>query len=108
MKRFLTMIVAACAFLAASAQHPMVTLSSDGELKFFTNLNALETALDSAKNGDTIYLSEGQFILKNGSCKITKRVSIIGNGYGSHILGDITISISVGNDYKTDAPLFDG
>lgn len=63
MKRFFTTIVAACAFFAASAQNPLVTLSHDGVLSFFTNLNAFQSALDSAKNGGILYLSRGEFII---------------------------------------------
>ena len=101
------MIVAACAFFAASAQNPMVTLSHNGELSFFTNLTALESAYSAAEHGDTIYLSQGDFVVNGGSFKISKDISIIGNGYGSHILGDITVSISNQN-VVGDAPLFDG
>ncbi|MDE6632048.1 MAG: hypothetical protein K2K23_03530 [Muribaculaceae bacterium] len=107
MKRFLTMIVAVCAFFAASAQNPMVTLSHNGELSFFTNLTALESAYSAAEHGDTIYLSQGDFVVNGGSFKISKDISIVGNGYGSHILGDITVNIS--KQYVVgDAPLFDG
>lgn len=101
------MIVAACAFFAVSAQHPMVTLSHNGELSFFTNLTALESAYNAAVNGDTIYLSQGEFIVNGGKFEIKKGLSIVGNGYGSHILGDITIAITK-NNYVADAPLFDG
>ncbi len=108
MKRFLCMFVAVCAFLAASAQHPMVTLSHNGELSFFTNLTAFEAAVDSAKNGDTIYLSEGHFTLSRGKITIKKPLNIIGNGYGSHLLGDLTIQIPSASKVSMTAPLFDG
>ncbi len=101
------MIVAACAFFAASAQNPMVTLSHNGELSFFTNLTALESAYNAAVSGDTIYLSHGDFVVNGGSFDIKKGLSIIGNGYGSHILGNITISI-VSPNPVVEAPLFDG
>ena len=106
MKRLFTLIVAACAFFAVSAQNPMVTLSHDGELSFFTNLNAFQSALDSAKNGDILYLSRGEFILNSGNCTISKHVSIVGNGYESHILGNILIRMT--SSYDSEAPLFDG
>lgn len=110
MKRFLSMIVAICAFFAASAETPMVTLSHNGELSFFTNLTALNAALDSAKNGDTIYLSEGDFIVDGGAMTINKRVSIVGNGYGTHILGNLSIDMSSNENSNSviDATLFDG
>ena len=108
MKRFITMIVAACAFFAISAQHPMVTLSHNGELSFFTNLTALESAYDAAVNGDTIFLSQGEFIVNSGKLDIKKRLSIVGNGYGSHILGNIVINMKNNPNSVIDAPLFDG
>ena len=108
MKRFITMIVAACAFFAASAQNPMVTLSHNGELSFFTNLTALESAYKAAVNGDTIFLSQGDFVVNSGKLDINKRVSIVGNGYGSHILGNINISMMNNPNSVIDAPLFDG
>ena len=107
MKRFITMIVAVCAFFAVSAQNPMVTLSHNGELSFFTNLSAFEDAVDAAEDGDTIFLSQGEFIVNGGALNITKCLSIVGNGYGSHILGDITINLNRNNTH-VDAPLFDG
>lgn len=108
MKRFFILFVAVCAFLAASAQHPMVTLSHDGELKFFSNLTALNAAVDSAQNGDVLYLSEGEFVIEGGALTLKKRLSIVGNGYGSHILGNIKIDMSSNTNGYMDAPLFDG
>lgn len=108
MKRFLSMIVAVCAFLAASAESPMVTLSHNGELSFFTNLTAFEAAVAAAENGDTIYLSEGDFVISGGVITITKTLNIVGNGYGSHLLGNFTISITSDNNISKTAPLFDG
>lgn len=106
MKRFITMIVAVCAFFAVSAQNPMVTLSHNGELSFFTNIGAFKAAYDAAENGDILYLSEGDFILDGGSQIIGKRLSIVGSGYNSHILGDITVSLT--EPFEMNAPLFDG
>lgn len=108
MKRFITMIVAACAFLVASAQFPMVTLSHNGELSFFTDRFAFNEAVDSAKNGDTLFLSEGVFLLKNDNCSINKRLSIVGNGYGSYLQGSVSINMTDNPDSWMDAPLFDG
>lgn len=108
MKRFFILIVAVCAFLAASAQHPMVTLSHDGELSFFSNLTAFNAAVDSAQNGDVLYLSEGEFVIEGGALTLKKRLSIVGNGYGSHLLGDIMINMSSNENGYMDAPLFDG
>lgn len=108
MKRFFTMIVAVCAFLTVSAQHPMVTLSHNGELSFFTNQTAFETALKSAENGDILYLSEGNFIINGNNYTIRKRLNIVGSGYQSHIIGNIIIDMSSNSNSWMDAPLFDG
>lgn len=102
------MIVAACAFFAVSAESPMATLSHNGELSFFTNLLAFESALNAAVNGDTIYLSAGDFTLAGGALTINKRVSVVGNGYGTHILGDLNIDMRENPNSEMKAPLFDG
>lgn len=108
MKRFIAMIVAACAFFVASAQYPMVTLSHNGELSFFDDLYAFEAAYNQAENGDTLYLSEGEFILNGGSFTIQKRLSVVGNGYGSYILGNLSFDMRKNPNSEMDAPLFDG
>lgn len=108
MKRFFTMIVATCAFVAVSAQYPMVTLSHNGELSFFDDIYAFGSAYNQAENGDTLYLSEGEFILNGGSFTIKKRLSVVGNGYGSHLLGNLFIDMKDNPNSDMDAPLFDG
>lgn len=108
MKRFLSLIVAVSAIFAAMAQNPMVTLSHNGELTFFTNLNAFNAALEAAENGDILYLSEGDFILDGGSCTIKKRLSIRGSGYKSHLLGRIQIDMGNNPNSWIEDPLFDG
>ncbi|MDE6194663.1 MAG: hypothetical protein K2M83_11870 [Muribaculaceae bacterium] len=110
MKRFITMIVAACAFFAVSAQNPMVTLSHNGELSFFTDLFAFESACNTAENNDTIFLSQGDFTVRGGELLISKRLCIIGNGYDSHILGTIRIAVDGcwNNQCKEGVPFFDG
>ena len=109
MKRLLTLmaVVFGLVFVAA-AQRPLVTLSHNGELSFFSNLSALQSALDSAQNGDIIYLSEGQFTSNSGDITINKRVSIIGCGYKSHIIANLTVNMRDNPDSYMDAPLFDG
>lgn len=102
------MIATACTFFAVSAQYPMVTLSHNGELSFFDDLYAFDSALNSAENGDTIYLSEGDYIVNSGSVVISKRVSIVGTGYGSHILGHLSINMRGNINSHMDAPLVDG
>ena len=93
MKRFITMIVAVCAFFAVSAQNSMVTLSHNGELSFFANLSAFEDAVDAAEDGDILYLSEGIFTSSNTEVTVDKRISIVGCGYKSQILFDIDVNM---------------
>ena len=102
------MIVAACTFLAASAQHPMVTLSHNGELSFFTNLGAFEDALTAAEDNDIIYLSEGNFSSQYTDVVITKRIRIVGSGYNSQLLFGIKVNM-INNPYENGQMLsFDG
>ncbi len=95
-------------FLVTWAQHPLVTLSHDGELSFFSTQSAFQEALDSAKNGDIIFLSEGKFTANLGDITIKTRVSIVGCGYNSHILSNIMIDMGNNPNSYIDAPLFDG
>lgn len=95
-------------FLITWSQNPLVTLSHNGELSFFSRQSAFQDALDSAKNGDIIYLSEGKFTANSGAVTIKKRVSIVGCGYNSHILSNLLIDMSNTPNFYMDAPLFDG
>ncbi len=106
MKRIFTLIAVLGIVVTAMAQRPLVTLSHNGELSFFTSLSAFTEAIDSAQNGDIIYLSEGNFAVTNGSLTLRKRLSIIGCGYKSHILADIDIYLE--EQHLMDAPMFDG
>ncbi len=106
MKRIFTLIAVLGIVVTAMAQRPLVTLSHNGELSFFTSLSAFTEAIDSAQNGDIIYLSEGNFAVTNGSLTLKKRLSIVGCGYKSHILADISICLN--EQYLMDAPMFDG
>lgn len=109
MKRILTFVALIGMVVAAYAQQrALVTLSHNGELSFFTHNSALENALDSAVNGDIIYLSEGDFTSNSSSITIKKRVSIVGCGFKSRILADLTIDMRDNPDSYMDAPLFDG
>lgn len=108
MKRLFTLIVAISSILAVMAQNPMVTLDHNGELKFFTNARAFQDAYEAAEQGDIIYLSEGVFILNDKECGISKRLSIIGSGYGSHILGTIKFQGGSFDKSVMNTPLFDG
>lgn len=112
MKKLLSFIVVVCTFCTSLAdsnfEFPTVTLSHNGELTFFNNLEAFESAVSEAENGDTIYLSEGEFFIRGRYCGIYKRLSIVGNGYGSYLDGDIYVKLDDSPEYVMDAPLFDG
>lgn len=106
MKRIFTLIAVISVFLGAMAQRPLVTLSHNGELTFFSNLSALEEAINAAEDGDIIYLSEGKFTSASSSITIDKLISIVGCGYKSHILPDIELSVNAKT--PTDLTWFDG
>lgn len=109
MKRIFTLLALIGLFISASAQtRTLVTLSHDGELTFFDKISALEDALVAAVDGDKIYLSSGKFGARSSSITINKKVSIVGNGYDSHILPDIMLQSEVSNLVKYIAPAFEG
>lgn len=108
MKRFFTLIAVISMTLVAMAQHPMVTLSHNGELKFFSTLSALSDAVAAASDGDVLYLSEGQFTALADTIKINKRLSIQGCGYGSRIMSHVLIDLRSASGEEMDLPIFDG
>lgn len=108
MKRLFTLIAAISVLFTTMAQYPMVTLSHNGELSFFNDPYAINSAINVAENGDTLYLSEGVFIIAGGALTIKKRVSIVGNGYGTHILGNVYMNMYDNPNSEMNAPLFDG
>ena len=94
MKRFLTLLAVISMTLVAMAQNQVATLSHEGELKSYTGMYALADALDASQDGDTIFLSEGEFMHRgnaSNSIEIGKRISIVGCGYDSHIIPTIFI-----------------
>lgn len=109
MKRIIMLIMVMISFVVAvNAQRPLVTLSHNGELSFFSNLSALEDAINKAENGDIIYLSEGQFTTTADTIKITKRLSFIGCGYDSRIMTPILVNMKNNTAPEMKTPLFDG
>lgn len=108
MKRFFTMIVAVCAFFAASAQRPLVTLSHEGNLSFFSTLSAFEDAMEAAVDGDIVYLSEGQFTTMADTVTINKRLSIQGCGYKSRVMCHLKMDMRNVTGDELELPLFDG
>lgn len=108
MKRLFTLIVAISSIFAAMAQNPMVTLSHNGELTFFTNIGAFNSAVEAAEQGDILYISEGSFVLNEGVCDISKRLSVIGSGYKTHILGTINFQGGAFDKSVKTNPIFEG
>ena len=78
----LSMFVAMLAFTGLSqsmyAQNEVAILHQNGNSYYFEGAGSLTSALDSAQNGDTIYLSAGNFTAPSG---INKGVMILGSGH---------------------------
>lgn len=106
MKRIISLIALIGLIVSAYAQtNTLVTLDHNGEQTFFDNVNGLSDAIKAAVDGDKIYLSSGNFVSPS---KITmdKAVSIIGNGYDTHILPEIEFNFTEDKTYA--APAFEG
>lgn len=91
MKRILTLIVCMMSismtlFAASSAK---CLLQHKGGVKTF-DASAIDTAIKNAVDGDTIFLTEGQF----PGFTVNKKITVRGAGQTSHITGDVKISIS--------------
>lgn len=110
MKRLFSFMALLSLFLVTWAQNPLVTLSHNGKLSFFSTPYPLEAAINAASNGDILYLSDGMFTSSSSELIIGKRLSIIGTGYNSEILPDIVIQMSDNSygDTNSDRPLFEG
>lgn len=108
MKQLITLIaIIAISFMASAQNKPLVTLSHEGQLTFFDSVSAFEDAIDAAVHGDIIYLSEGNFGSSKQSMTISdKKISIIGCGYNSHIIPNLTFSFS--SEITLSDPLLDG
>lgn len=112
MKRIVTIIAAITMLVAGmTAQtRALATLSHEGQLTFFDKVSALEDAIEAAVDGDIIYLSDGKFGASQQSITIqNKKISIVGNGYNSHIIPNIKFDFrSEQSEVTLTAPLFDG
>lgn len=108
MKQLITLIaIIAISFMASAQNKPLVTLSHEGQLTFFDSVSAFEDAVEAAVHGDIIYLSEGNFGSSKQSMTISdKKISIIGCGYNSHIIPDITFEFTSATTLSD--PLLDG
>lgn len=112
MKRILNLIAALLLVAVAGSAQPqdrqaMVTLSHEGNLTFFTNLDAFQDALNAATDGDIIYISEG-IVTASSEAVINKRLNIIGCGYNSYIVCPVRIDMGGVTAEETTTPMFDG
>lgn len=81
--------------LPASAQtRQTVTLEHEGALTVFEGVGCFDDALAASADGDTLYFSEGEFGTAGKGKTISKSLSLIGTGYGSYIVSDLTIKSS--------------
>lgn len=109
----ITMLVLAISQLSAqdNSNQGTITLSHNGKESFFA-YNKMGDAVEAAADGDTIYLSKGEF---EGDFRINKKIAFIGSGadgsngtgsYTRYYSGNIVVAMPEGT--KLTARLFDG
>lgn len=109
----ITMLVLAISQLSAqdNSYQGTITLSHNGKESFFA-YNKMGDAVEAAADGDTIYLSKGEF---EGDFRLNKKIAFIGSGadgsngtgsYTRYYSGNIVIAMPEGT--KLTARLFDG
>lgn len=72
-----------------AASNARCLLQHKGSGKIY-NADAIETAIKDAVDGDTIFLTEGQF----PGFTVNKKITVRGAGQGTKITGDIDVTIS--------------
>ena len=91
MKKTLLSLTAMLAMTAGvQAQNTAVMLHHEGNVTVYSGDN-LQTAINNAVEGDTLYLSQGIFLTNK---TIDKTLTLIGSGQETILMGDLT----VGND----------
>ena len=109
----ITMLVLAISQLSAqdNSNQGTITLSHNGKESFFA-YNKMGDAVEAAADGDTIYLSNGEF---EGDFRLNKKIAFIGSGadgsngtgsYTRYYSGKIVVAMPEGT--KLTARLFDG
>lgn len=109
----ITMLVLAISQLSAqdNSNQGTITLSHNGKESYFA-YNKMGDAVEAAADGDTIYLSKGEF---EGDFRLTKKIAFIGSGadgsngtgsYTRYYSGNIVVAMPEGT--KLTARLFDG
>lgn len=91
MKRFIFFLLSIMTFSMSmlAASNARCLLQHKGTGKIY-NADAIETAIKDAVDGDTIFLTEGQF----PGFTINKKITVRGAGQGTKITGDMKVSIS--------------
>lgn len=113
MKRLVSIILFLVAVsLGCFAQQRTATLSHNGKLTVFNSERCLPEAYDAAVDGDTIFLSSGNWpgaeFQTNGNFTITKKISFIGNGRSTFLDGFVFLNLSDREDKFLKSTLFDG
>lgn len=109
----ITMLVLVISQMSAqdNSNQGTITLSHNGKESYFA-YNKMGDAVEAAADGDTIYLSKGEF---EGDFRLTKKIAFIGSGadysngtgsYTRYYSGNIVIAMPEGT--KLTARLFDG
>lgn len=109
----ITMLMLAISQMSAqdNSYQGTITLSHNGKESFFA-YNKMGDAVEAAADGDTIYLSKGDF---EGDFRLTKKIAFIGSGadysngtgsYTHYCSGNIVVAMPEGT--KLTARLFDG
>lgn len=109
----ITMLMLAISQMSAqdNSNQGTITLSHNGKESFFA-YNKMGDAVEAAADGDTIYLSKGEF---EGDFRLTKKIAFIGSGadysngtgsYTRYYSGNIVVAMPEGT--KLTARLFDG
>lgn len=101
MKRILTLIVCmmSISMTLFAASFAKCLLQHKGGVKTF-DASAIDTAIKNAVDGDTIFLTDGQF----PGFTVNKKITVRGAGQGTKITGNVNVSIS-GNPTLTQSVL---
>lgn len=97
---------------ADAVSYKTATLSHNGKLTVFNSERCIPEAYDAAVDGDTIFLSSGNWtgteFQTNGNFTIKKKISFIGNGRSTLLDGFVWLDFKDYDDKRLTATLFDG
>lgn len=91
MKRilFLTIALMGISMSLLAASNAKCLLQHQGSVKIY-DASAIETAIKASVDGDTIFLTEGQF----PGFTVNKKITVRGAGQSTYVTSDVSISIS--------------